>query len=65
MWGNMALAVSKVSPGISWRVFASSRMCVVVSCEISLLPIGEMAPVVNSSESVKERAVTFANMTAV
>ena len=65
MWRNMTLAVSKASPSISWRVFASSRMCVVVSCEIFLLPIREMAPVVNSSESLRERAVALANMIAV
>ena len=65
LWGNMAEAVSIASPSISWRVFASSSMCVLVSCEVSLTPSGEMAPDGNSSESLSERAVAFANMMAV
>ncbi len=65
LWGNMIVAVSIASPSIYWRVFARSRMCVLVSCEVSLLPSGEMAPVGNSSESVRERAVALASMMAV
>ena len=62
LWGNMADAVSIASPSISWRVFASSSMCVLVSCEVSRTPSGENAPDGNSSESLSERAVAFANM---
>ena len=65
LWGNMADAVSIASPSISWRVFASSSMCVLASCEVSRTPCGEIAPDGNSSESLSERAVAFANMMAV
>jgi hypothetical protein len=65
LWGNMADAVSIASPSISWRVFASSSMCVLVSCEVSRTPYGEISPDGNSSESLIERAVAFANMMAV
>ncbi len=41
LWGNMVVAVSIAFQSISWRVFASSRMCVLVSCEVSLLPFGK------------------------
>ena len=65
LWGNMAVAVSKASSSIFWRVLASSRMCVLESCEVSLLPYGEMAPVGNSNESLREKAVALASMMAV
>ncbi len=61
----MVDAVSIASPSISWRVFASSIMCVLVSCEVFRTPSGEIAPEGNSSESSSERAVAFANMMAV
>ena len=57
--------MSIASPSISWSVFASSSMCVLVSCEVSRTPSGEIAPDGNSSESLSERAVAFANMMAV
>ncbi len=63
--GIMAVAVSIAPPSMSWRVFASSRMCVLVSCEVSLLPSGEMAPIGSSSEALRERAVALANVMAV
>ncbi len=63
--GNMAVAVSIASPSIYWRVFASSRVCVLVSLEVSLLPFGEIAPIGNSSDSLRERAVALASMMAV
>ena len=65
MRGNMAVAVSIAFPSISWRVLASSRMCVLVSFEVSLLPYGEMAPVGDSSEPLRERAVALASMMVV
>ncbi len=64
LWGNMADAASIASPSISWRVFASSNMCVLVSCEVSRKPSGEIVPDGNSSESLSERAVACANLMA-
>ncbi len=61
----MATAVSIASPSISWRVVASSRICVLVSLEVSLLPSREMDPLGNSSESFRDRAVALASMMAV
>ncbi len=65
MCGNMATAVSIASPSISWRVFASYRICVLVSLEVSLLPSGEMDPLGDSRESFRDRAVALASMMAV
>ncbi len=62
MWGNMVVAVAIASPNISWRVLASSRMWVLVSAEVSRLPSGEMWPVGDSMDSLRERAVALANM---
>ena len=62
MCGNMAVAVSIATPSMSWRVFASSKMCVLVSWEMSLAPSGEMVPVVNSSESLRERPIALARL---
>ncbi len=63
--GEHGLGRIQSLPQYILEVFASSRMCVVVSCETSLLPIGEMAPVGYPSESLREMAVALANMTAV
>ena len=60
--GDMVMAVSIASPRISWRVLARSRMWVLVSCEVSLLPSGEICPVGNCIESIRERAVARASM---
>ena len=60
--GNMVVAVAMASPRISWRVLASSRMWILVSCEVSMLPPGEICPVGNSIESIRERAVARASM---
>ncbi len=65
LWGNMVVAVSTAFPSISWRVIASSRMCVLVSCEVSMLPSREMAPDGYSNESLSERAVDLASIMAV
>ena len=65
LWGNMVVAVAIASLRISWRVLASSRMWFLVSSEVSRLPSGEMSPVVNSIESMRERAVALASMVAV
>ena len=65
MWGNMVVAKSIASPRMSWRVLASSRMWDVVFCEVPRLPSGEMAPVGNSIESLRERDVALARMVAV
>ena len=65
LWGNMDDAMSIATPSISWRVFASSSMCVLVSSEVSRTPSREIAPDGNSSESLSERAVAFANMMSV
>ena len=62
MWGNMVVAVAIAAPRISWRVLASSRMWVLVSSEVSRLPSGEMWPVGESMDSLRERAVALANM---
>ena len=62
MCGNMALAVSIASPRIFWRVFASSRMCVLVFWEMSRSPSDEMSPVVNSSESLRERPIALSRL---
>jgi hypothetical protein len=61
----MAVAMSMAFPSMSWRVFASSRMCVLVSCEVSVSLSGEMAPVGNYSEPLRERAMALASMMAV
>ena len=61
----MAEAVSIASPRISWSVFASSIMCVLVSWEISRTPSGDIAPDGYSRESLSERAVAFASIMAV
>jgi len=61
----MAEAVSIASPSISWSAVASSRMCVLVSWEISRTPSGDIAPDGNSRESLSERAVAFASIMAV
>ena len=63
--GNMVMAVSIASPRIAWRVWAKSKMCVFVSCEVSRFPSGEMAPVGNSIESMRERDVALASIVAV
>jgi len=52
-------------PRRSGRVLASSRMWVLVSFDVFRLPSGEMGPVGNSIESLKERAVALASMVAV
>ena len=61
----MAEAVSIASPSISWSAVASSRMCVLVSWEISLTPSVDIAPDGTSRESRSERAVAFASIMAV
>ena len=61
----MAEAVSMASPSISWSVFASSIMCVLVSWEISRTPSGDIVPDGYSRESLSERAVAFASIMAV
>ena len=58
----MVVAVAIAAPRISWRVLESSRMCVLVSSEVSRLPSGEMWPVGESMDSLRERAVALANM---
>ena len=58
-------AVSIASPSISWSVFASSIICVLVSWEVSRTPSGDIAPEGNSRESLRERAVAFAIIMAV
>ena len=62
MWGDMAVAVAIASPKISWRVLVSSKMWVLVSCEVSRLPAVEIWPVGRSIEPLRERAVDLANM---
>ena len=62
MWGNMAVAVAIASPRMSWRVLVSSRMWILVSSEVSRLPSGEIWPVGESMESLRERAVALANI---
>ncbi len=62
MWGNMAVAVAIASPRMSWRVLASSRMWVLVSCEVYRFPAVEIWPVGRSIGSFRERAVDLANM---
>ncbi len=61
----MAVAVAIASPIISWSVFASSKICVLVFWETSRMPSGEIAPDGNSKESLSERAVAFASIMAV
>ncbi len=53
------------SPRMTWRVLATSRIYVLVSCEVSRPPSGDMSPVGNSIESKRERAVAFARCVAV
>ncbi len=62
LWGNMAVAVAIASPRMSWRVLASSRMWVLVSCEVSRFPAIEIWPIGKTIESFRERAVALANM---
>jgi hypothetical protein len=62
LWGNMAVAVAIASLRISWRVLASYRMWILVSSEVSRLPSGEIWPVGESMDSLRERAVALANM---
>ena len=61
----MVVAVDIASPRISWRLFASSRMWVLVSWEIALSPSDEMGPVGCSIEALRESAVALASMVAV
>ena len=61
-WGNIDVAVAIASPRMSWSVLASSRMWVMVSSESSRLPSGDMWPVGESRDSLRERAVALANM---
>jgi hypothetical protein len=61
----MAEAVSIASPSISWSVFVSSIICVLVSWEISRTFSGDIAPDGNSRESLSERAVAFVSIMAV
>ena len=58
-WGDMFVAFFIASPRLDWRWLARSNMWVVVVCDISLRPRGEISTGEESRESRSERAMAL------